>query len=92
MGYQLFKDDDSNKEEEKTIESEQIDSNEVPKVLLIGKIQQGKSSFIQSLSSEKVDIAIGDGNVSCTKTIKHYPVTLRNTSQKIVFVDTPGLD
>lgn len=62
-------------------------------ILLIGKMQHGKSQFIKKLSKDPVDIEIGDDMQSCTKEIKYYEVQLRGkTSTKVVMVDTVGMD
>jgi hypothetical protein len=42
--------------------------------------------------NEEIDIEIGDGSQSCTQNIKYYNVTLKGTGQKVVLIDTPGLD
>ena len=40
----------------------------VPKVLLLGSIQHGKSSFIKHFSNEHFEnIQLGDGVIPCTK-------------------------
>lgn len=39
-----------------------------------------------------VKVPQGDGIVSCTKVLTFYEVTVRGTDQKLIFIDTPGLD
>ena len=39
-----------------------------------------------------LEIAIGDGHLSKTKELRFYPTTLIGSDQKIVLIDTPGLD
>ena len=52
----------------------------LPKILLLGKICQGKSSLIKQLAKESFEIQIGDGSLPYTNEIQFYKVTLRGTS------------
>ena len=63
----------------------------MPKVLLLGNFQTGKSSFIKSLVTEDLSIEIGDGTRLCTKEITFQIGTMKGTKQKVVFIDTMGL-
>lgn len=49
------------------------------KILIVGNIQQGKSSFIKTFSNEDLEIEIGADGLQCTKENKSYDVTLRGT-------------
>ena len=55
----------------------------IPKILLLGKCQQGKSTFVKHMSNSKCDIKIGNGLLACTKDLGVYEFQLRGTSLKI---------
>ena len=40
----------------------------------------------------KQDVVVGDGTISCTKILKFFEGVIRGTTQRIIFIDTPGLD
>ena len=63
-----------------------------PKILVMGKICCGKSKFIQNMATESINIEIGDGSNACTTEISNHSVTIKGTSLKVTFIDTPGLD
>jgi predicted GTPase len=65
---------------------EQAEFEALPKILLLGKTQNGKSSLIINLSHRdyqaklKESIKVGDGISSCTSELSFVPVVLRNTN------------
>ena len=59
---------------------------------MIGKTQQGKSTFVKSMLGGIVEVELGDGRISCTKVLKFYEGRIRGTNKRIIFIDTPGLD
>ena len=52
--------------------------DDIPKILMLGKSQQGKSSLIKRMAAGPIDIKIGGGRLSCTKDLKFYVCDLRN--------------
>ena len=53
----------------------------MPKVLVMGKCQQGKSQFIKMMSKNNIEINIGNGMLPCTRLTTFYPVELRATGE-----------
>ena len=66
--------------------------NNATKVLIVGNVQTGKSSLINSLSKEEHKIPVGDGSLNLTANTAFYSSTLIGTDQKVVFIDTQGFD
>ena len=73
----------------------------MPKILLLGKTQNGKSTLLINMSNPglqketeklKYKVSIGDGVHSCTSEISFHLVTLRQTQARVIVIDAPGLD
>ena len=87
-----------NQEEQKSafILSKELMNSKEPKILLIGKMQSGKTTLITKLcdsndpdySQVVASCSVGDGYHACTKGVNFYKCNLRNTKQKVIFIDT----
>ena len=69
---------------------ESKDFIEAPKILVIGMLQHGKSLLLK-IFAQIEEIEIGDGFVACTKNIMFYWGTIKETGDRIILIDTPGL-
>ena len=69
-----------------------------PKLLLLGKTQNGKSSLLINLCHPaaqeelKKKVKVGNGMESCTKDLQFYSIILRETQERVIVIDAPGLD
>jgi len=69
-------------------------------VVVAGPKGVGKSTFIKTLMSGKVDPMIvqppiiGDGRTACTREVQPFavPISIRGRARRLIIVDTPGLD
>lgn len=50
----------------------------LPKILVLGKTQQGKSSFIKRMASGAIEVVVGDGKTACTKDLRFHTCELRD--------------
>ena len=63
--------------------------DQLPKILILGKTQQGKSTLIKHLDRDnKIQIGIGNGVESCTKGLNTYKIYLRGVHKEVVLIDT----
>lgn len=45
-----------------------IENNEIPKILVIGMTQHGKSTFIKHMIDRSIEVPkVGNGRIACTK-------------------------
>ena len=70
--------DKQNPDKKSLVSKLQEVDDDIPKILMLGKSQQGKSSLIKRMISGPIDIQIGGGRISCTKDLKFYVGDLRN--------------
>ncbi|KAI0184661.1 hypothetical protein EV127DRAFT_474127 [Xylaria flabelliformis] len=62
------------------------------RILIMGPIGSGKSSFVEAAREPGYDVKISDKANSCTDRCKEYPTKYSSGHNKIFLIDTPGFE